>query len=233
MIPDELDAILAASIADLHLSRSERQALAAAIEESACETDPADLRRRAFRAARAAFEQAGGPPRLDVLDWLEAVMKVIEGRGGGAASGISDVAEAYFSPGEECRARIARLLDGARKSADVCVFTITDDRIANPILEAHHRGVAVRVISDDDKSGDEGSDIGRFRSAGIAVRVDRTEFHMHHKFALFDGDLLLTGSYNWTRSAAQNNAENFVLTSEPRLLRPFAELFEELWRQFG
>ena len=233
MIPDELDAILAASIADLHLSRSERQALAAAIEESACETDPADLRRRAFRAARAAFEQAGGPPRLDVLDWLEAVMKVIEGRGGGAASGGSDVAEAYFSPGEECRNRIARLLDAARKTADVCVFTITDDRIANPILEAHHRGVAVRVISDDDKSGDEGSDIGRFRSAGIAVRVDRTEFHMHHKFALFDGDLLLTGSYNWTRGAALYNDENLIVTNDRRLVAPFCQTFERIWKRLG
>ncbi len=42
-------------------------------------------------------------------------------------------------------------------------------------------GVAIRVLSDDDKSADEGSDVMRFERAGIPVRVDRTEHHMHHK----------------------------------------------------
>ena len=37
---------------------------------------------------------------------------------------------------------------------------------------------------------------------GVAVRIDRSEHHMHHKFALFDDAILATGSYNWTRSAA-------------------------------
>jgi phosphatidylserine/phosphatidylglycerophosphate/cardiolipin synthase-like enzyme len=69
-------------------------------------------------------------------------------------------------------------------------------------------------------------------AAGIAVRTDRTEHHMHHKFALFDGGLLLTGSYNWTRSAALHNEENFVLTTEPKLVRPFGQLFEGLWTKF-
>ena len=45
---------------------------------------------------------------------------------------------------------------------------------------------------------------------GLPIRVDRSDYHMHHKYAVFDGKLLLTGSYNWTRSAARNNEENFV-----------------------
>jgi len=55
---------------------------------------------------------------------------------------------------------------------------------------------------------------------------------MHHKFALFDGRLLLTGSYNWTRGAADDNHENFVVTDDPHLLRAYAQAFEDLWHQF-
>jgi phosphatidylserine/phosphatidylglycerophosphate/cardiolipin synthase-like enzyme len=48
---------------------------------------------------------------------------------------------------------------------------------------------------------------------------------MHHKFAIADQDLLLTGSYNWTRSAATENDENIVVTNNPRLVRSFAGKF--------
>jgi cardiolipin hydrolase len=100
---------------------------------------------------------------------------------------------------------LAELLAEAAGRVDICVFTITDDRVADQILAAHRRGVAVRIISDDEKAFDEGSDIDRLRHAGVPVRVDSSVHHMHHKFALFDGRRLLTGSYNWTRAAARDN----------------------------
>ena len=55
------------------------------------------------------------------------------------------------------------------------------------------------------------------------------EAHMHHKFAIFDGDLLLNGSFNWTRSASELNEENLIITPDPVLVRAFAGRFEELW----
>ncbi len=120
-----------------------------------------------------------------------------------------------------------------RKSADVCVFTITDDRISNAIIEAHRRGIEIRILTDNEKAFDAGSDITRLERAGLQVRVDRTPYHMHHKFAIIDNELLLNGSYNWTRGAAENNEENFIITDDKRLLGPFRELFERLWKQFG
>jgi len=97
--------------------------------------------------------------------------------------------------------------------------------------EAQARGVQIRIISDDDKSMDLGSDLAHLSKAGINCRLDRTTAHMHHKFAIADQDLLLTGSYNWTRSAATENDENIVVTNNPRLLRCFAGKFEEMWHK--
>jgi cardiolipin hydrolase len=117
-----------------------------------------------------------------------------------------------------------------RHKVDICVFTITDNRISSAISDAHRRGVRVRIITDNDKVHDAGSDIQELASAGIPIKVDRTQYHMHHKFALFDGNRLLTGSYNWTRGAAEYNEENFVVTSNPDLVNPFNQVFEQLWQ---
>jgi phosphatidylserine/phosphatidylglycerophosphate/cardiolipin synthase-like enzyme len=111
------------------------------------------------------------------------------------------------------------------------VFTITDDSIKDAIVAAHRRKVSIRIISDNEKAEDLGSDIDQLARIGIPVRVDQSEYHMHHKYAIFDRSRLLTGSYNWTRSAANCNEENFIITSDAVLLKSFRTSFEQLWDQ--
>jgi len=137
--------------------------------------------------------------------------------------------EVFFSPGPDCLGQIVNRFLAARSTVDVCVFTITDDRIARAILDAHRRGVAIRIITDNDKTYDAGSDVERLEAAGIAVKVDRTQFHMHHKFAIFDAARILNGSYNWTRGAAESNEENIVDTGDPIALAAFQAEFNRLW----
>jgi phosphatidylserine/phosphatidylglycerophosphate/cardiolipin synthase-like enzyme len=146
----------------------------------------------------------------------------------------------FFAPGEGCWRHLVSRINHVRRTLDLCVFTITDDRVAHPILEAHRRGVRVRVITDDEKAFDAGSDIHKFRAAGIPVKVDDVPGpgesgltgHMHHKFAIFDGTRLVNGSYNWTRGAADCNYENVVDSADPKLVAAFAAEFERLWNKF-
>jgi cardiolipin hydrolase len=226
MIPAEIDAWLARSLDDRRFSRSERQALGEFVATLSSSIDRDAVRRRAFEIARAALGQADD---LLVLDWLEEVTRVV----GKSSEQRPVVAEAYFSPGDDCHRAIGRLLASASKTADICVFTITDDRLADAIIDAHRRGVAVRIITDNDKAEDLGSDVGRFERSGIPTRLDRSPFHMHHKFAILDGATLMTGSYNWTRGAARDNEENLIVTTDPRFLAPFERTFERLWAKMG
>ena len=140
-------------------------------------------------------------------------------------------ARAFFSPGHACLEAIVGELDDATATVDICVFTITDDRISKAVLAAHRRNVRVRIVTDNDKSNDEGSDIARLARAGIEVRVDRSPHHMHHKFAIVDGRRLLNGSYNRTRSAAEHHQENVVLTDQGALVEAFSGAFEALWQK--
>jgi phosphatidylserine/phosphatidylglycerophosphate/cardiolipin synthase-like enzyme len=117
----------------------------------------------------------------------------------------------------------------------VCVYTVTDDRISRSILDAHRRHVAVRVITDAEKQRDLGSDIQEFRDAGIAVKFGELlgeGGHMHHKFAIFDGERLVCGSYNWTRGAANINFEDLIDTGDADLVARFSAEFARLWNRF-
>ncbi len=227
MTPAALEDILRQTLEDRRLSRSEKKALKKVLAEAiTSDQDVAVYRNAAFAVARESFNDAAA---REVLDWLEEVVKLLQS----PAMHHPTRAESHFSPGTNCPARIGGMFSAARKSADVCVFTITDDRISNAILDAHDRGIQVRIITDNEKAFDPGSDISRLERGGVSVRVDHSPYHMHHKFALFDEEQLLTGSYNWTRGAAENNQENFIITDEKRLFQPYRELFERLWTQFA
>jgi phosphatidylserine/phosphatidylglycerophosphate/cardiolipin synthase-like enzyme len=165
---------------------------------------------------------------LDVLRWLEQVAKTLDAANGAATV----VSSAYFSPGDTCLRRLSHLMRGCKATLDVCVFTIADDRLTDAILDCHARGVQVRIVSDNEKQYDAGSDIQRMVAHGIPVRLDRGAPHMHHKFALFDGRVLANGSFNWTRSATRDNDENLVVTDDPNLVRVFGLQFEKLWERF-
>lgn len=209
---------------DFRLSRGEKQALAQVIADANPSGEQlARYRNAAFALARKAIGSAGA----DILKWLEHVMKVLAPFGKADANAES---HAYFSPDDNCPRRIMELLDISHTHIDICVFTITHDHIANSIIRAHDQGAKVRVITDREKADDMGSDIHKIQRAGVPTRLDFSRHHMHHKFAIFDQKTLLTGSFNWTRSAALHNDENLIITDDVSLVKDFSNEFEKLWQ---
>lgn len=222
--PSQLLDHLASTLEDARLSDEEKRALVAAVREA---TPPEDglrqLRNRAFAMARAKTTDTA---QHDLLQWVEGVVRALDtARTPSGALRQS----ACFSPGHDCRETIQSHLRAAKRSVDLCVFTISDDRISAEILAAHARGLRLRLLTDNEKEHDAGSDIARLRDGGINTVVDRTRAHMHHKFAIVDGAWLLNGSYNWTRSASEVNEENLVISNDPRLVAAFQAQFDALW----
>jgi len=222
----QLDATLRDAATDLKLDdreRSELRELGARIDTDRIRY----LRNRAFDMARELIatpdHDAGA-----VLRWLEQVVRTLDLSSLPAAAGTT----AFFSPGDSCLNKLRELCRGARTNIDACVFTIADDRLSNELAAAHKRGVVVRIISDNDKRFDDGSDIARLAETGIQVRLDDSPFHMHHKFAVFDGKTIANGSFNWTRTASTSNHENLVVSRDAYLVRCFGGQFEEMWAKF-
>ncbi len=228
----ELERILRQTLDDRRLSRSERRALSDVIAEA----DPSAEERAGYlgRAFAMAEEAMSRQADREVLEWLLAVAKTVATpTGPKAVPRRGEIAEALFEPRQNCPARLRSLIDGCLSGLDVCVFTITDNSLTRAVLAAHRRRVKVRIVTDDLKSLDRGSDVMRLRDAGIEVRFDADPNHMHHKFALFDRRLVVTGSYNWTRGAAEGNHENIVVTDDQGLVEQFGEEFDRLWEVFA
>ncbi|QWP77925.1 hypothetical protein J5226_05830 [Lysobacter sp. K5869] len=223
----ELDRTLRESVADLLLDNEEKFEL----RELGARL-PADrvryLRNRAFDMARELM-LAQPPSTLDSLRWLEQVVKTLDA----VAEPPTLVSSAFFAPGDACLRKLRELCRSAKRSVEVCVYTISDDRLSDEILACHKRGLNVRVISDNDKRYDEGSDVSRLIELGVPLRIDDSPYHMHHKFALFDGRVLANGSFNWTRSATTSNEENLVVTDDANLVRSFSGHFEALWEKYA
>jgi phosphatidylserine/phosphatidylglycerophosphate/cardiolipin synthase-like enzyme len=224
MNSDELRELLQETLEDYRLSRSERRAFSERLSEVSLNERMQDQYHRiAFELARESIDTVNVS---QILEWLQDVTRLVR-----KTAPVSQTirSEALFSPSDDCWMKISAMLKSARHAIDICVFTITDNRITREIEAAHRRRVKVRVVTDNDKALDRGSDAEQLARSGIEVRVDRTDHHMHHKFAIFDETRLLTGSYNWTRSAAQYNEENLLVTDNKSLLVDYRKEFERLW----
>jgi len=227
MQKEQIDELLKRTLDDFRVSRGEKRILEGMVQEHGdSEQQLGFLRHRAFAVAR---ESIVGPEGVAAMEWLEDVIKVFQSR----EEPDQNSSQVYFSPGDDCPQIIVNQLERASRSIDICVFTITDNRLADAIRDAFVRGIAVRIISDNDKSLDPGSDIERLKGLGVPIRIDQTQHHMHHKYAVFDQKTTLTGSYNWTRSADKHNDENFVITSEPTINRAYLGHFDRLWNSLG
>jgi phosphatidylserine/phosphatidylglycerophosphate/cardiolipin synthase-like enzyme len=122
------------------------------------------------------------------------------------------------------------------KTLDCMVYSITHPDIVAALIEAHNRGVAVRVITDNLQAAGKYSLDEELVAAGIEVRVDNSGGSMHHKDAICDLNetglyAVLTGSFNWTKGAATRNDETAViLRTKKECLKAQAE-FDRLWAE--
>lgn len=229
MLKSEIEATLAETFEDFVLSPEEKLRLREAFEPFQYDISTLQYaRNKAFTLVRQQFTESP-ENHIESLKWLEGVIKTIDSV---RQEHSLKKSRAYFSPGTSCVDKIIASLNSVKESLDICVFTISDDVISRAIIEAHQRGVRVRIITDDEKVEDKGSDIGEFVSHQIPVKTDDSPSHMHHKFAIFDQKTLLNGSFNWTRSASRNNNENIIVDATPHLVSAFQQTFDNLWEEF-
>ena len=112
--------------------------------------------------------------------------------------------------------KMVKYISMAKKSIDLCIFSFTNDDLANEVIAAHKRGVTVRLITDDEAMKGKGADAKRCSDEGIPTRTDNHEqYHMHNKYMIVDSLYLVTGSFNWTFQAGKSNQENVIVVDGP------------------
>lgn len=136
----------------------------------------------------------------------------------------------YFSPagGREARGAILEVLGRAQREIWVAAYVLTDTRIIEALVQAHRRGVRVRVVIDArnlENSRDE-----TLKQAGVDVRKDGNPYTMHHKVMVVDGEWVVTGSYNFTNSGFGRNNENLLILRDGALAQRYQREVESIWR---
>jgi phosphatidylserine/phosphatidylglycerophosphate/cardiolipin synthase-like enzyme len=135
----------------------------------------------------------------------------------------------YFSPDDGVASHLVNVLNQAQDSIDMLAFTLTSDPIADALLQADKSGVRVRVVVERDQARSTGSDVDRLRLAGVDLRLDGNPNRMHHKVIVVDGNLVATGSYNFSRSAEDFNDENMVIVFNKSLAEDYLVEFNRIY----
>lgn len=139
--------------------------------------------------------------------------------------------ELAFSPADDPERVLVGVIDAARRSLHVQAYAFTSRTVANALVVAHRRGVRVEVLADAKMNQRErGNAIPLLLAAGIPVAYETAYAAAHNKVVVADADgpacAVVTGSYNFTWSAANRNAENLIVLRDNC---PLAEAYRANW----
>ena len=140
--------------------------------------------------------------------------------------------DCWYGHSETSLWKLISALEASQISIDVCVFTITSQSLADILIRKHREGIIVRIVTDCEKMDLNCSQIEQMRSNGIQVRHDKTSYFMHHKFAIIDKNILVNGSFNWTKQAITGNQENLIISNDTELIIPYVQQFDKLWNTY-
>ncbi|PJF41853.1 MAG: hypothetical protein CUN55_11195, partial [Phototrophicales bacterium] len=136
--------------------------------------------------------------------------------------------ENYFAPddGNMIEQRVVELINGAQKSIYVMAYGITLDSIGEAIVERYQNGVAVQGLFETRAATARGSEFPLLGCAGITVKRDGNPNTFHHKVIIIDGEIVITGSFNFSDNA-KNNSENVTIIHSPEIAQQFIAEFNK------
>ncbi len=148
--------------------------------------------------------------------------------------------EVYFTPSYKALDVLVDLINSSKKSIDIAMYDFTSRPLAQSIVSAKKRGISIRIVLDKKSNNPKENRYTKYlylKNNGIDVRFAKPHRHwdrdgiMHNKFAVFDGNIVSSGSANWTASAFAMNDENIVIIHRFDIANVYEKEFEILWKK--
>jgi phosphatidylserine/phosphatidylglycerophosphate/cardiolipin synthase-like enzyme len=143
------------------------------------------------------------------------------------ATDMAQVLYVGFTPPAGVSHQLVSHIDQARSEVLVQAYGFTHNAIAQALVRAHQRGVKVHVILDEKSDSTNRYVISLLRTAGVPLFSDGAHAIAHNKVMVMDGQVVVTGSFNFTNSAETRNAENLLILRSPQL----AQSYRQNWLQ--
>jgi phosphatidylserine/phosphatidylglycerophosphate/cardiolipin synthase-like enzyme len=128
---------------------------------------------------------------------------------------------------------LAQAIGQATQSVDMAAYSLSLESIKNALLDAHRRGVRVRLVMESDNLDNKVP--LSLRDAGIDILGDRREGLMHNKFVIIDGKEVWTGSMNFTTSGTYKDNNHIIRFRSEEITHNYSVEFDEMFvaDQFG
>jgi len=127
---------------------------------------------------------------------------------------LSDNIQLCFTPAEKCTPVILKEIALAKDTIYVQAYGMSSPPIVEALIEAHKRGAKVNVLLDKSNLNDSWSKMKELADSGIEVNIDKLPGIAHNKVIIIDLQKVITGSFNFTRSADTRNAENVIVIDD-------------------
>jgi phosphatidylserine/phosphatidylglycerophosphate/cardiolipin synthase-like enzyme len=164
----------------------------------------------------------------------------------GAAGYVSDWWQVYFtSPaGTNDRSQwsggidvaVAEAISNVSDTLDIAAFELNNETITQAIIDAHDRGVTVRIVTDDEHGvEDDDTTIIELEAEGIPIVDDAKSALMHNKFMIMDSTTVWMGSMNYTMNGNYRNNNNVLVIRAPEMVEAYQAEFDEMFirNEFG
>ncbi len=138
--------------------------------------------------------------------------------------------EVYFSPEDGTLENILAAVNAAQESISFMAYSFTSDELADALIEQAKSGVSVSGVFDKDQyHSNAGTEFDTLQHAGIDVRLDGNPRLMHHKVIIIDGQIVITGSYNFSNNAEHNNDENTLIIHNQDIATQYLAEFQQIY----
>ena len=184
------------------------------------------------------FGRAKDAPTIEQVDVGEARIKVL------------------FAPhakrnSEHGLALIGQELNKAQRSIDMALFVFSAQDLTDALRQRVNEGVKVRLLADPGFASRPFSEVLDLLGMAMPDRFCKLEAgnnpfqdplqtvgtprlargdKLHHKFAVIDNKTVITGSFNWSPSAAHTNDETLLVIHSPKLADHFTREMNRMWR---
>lgn len=137
----------------------------------------------------------------------------------------------FVPDGPSCEELIVNSIGKLKSSLLIQAYSFTSPAIAQAVVRAHKRGIDVRVIVDKSQMSEKYTAATFLKNEGIPVWVDSIPAIAHSKVLILDQEAIFTGSFNFTRSAQERNAENgIVIQGDASVVKAYTENWQKRLR---
>ena len=136
----------------------------------------------------------------------------------------------YFSPDGGCKNQVIYWAGRANESIHVLIYSFTLDDVSDALIAAYNSGVEVQVVFEKQQIS-QYSEYPKLEQAGVAVRNDTNSGYMHNKVMIIDDVIVLTGSFNWSAHAEEQNNENLIVIKSTYIADTYEQEFQKIWTE--